>query len=79
MYKQKPNTKAYVYRSIFEKEPKEFVEERIVKSRLPLKRVTGQILDDVKYYSELLNIPIRPEWDQTTSKEQLEFNEKNLF
>jgi len=69
----------FVYRSVFEKEPREFVDERIQKSRLVLKRIDGQFFDNVNYYKSLIDIPTRPEWDASMSKEELENNEKNLF
>jgi ribosome biogenesis GTPase A len=66
-------------RTVFQKEPRDVIEERIRMSREPLQRNFGKNYDRAEYYTELLDIPRRPKWYNDDDKETLESRERVMF
>ena len=56
------------------------VEKRIVAARLPLQRLRGFVRkEEYNFYSEMIELPVRPEWKSGTSKRKLLKNEDKYF
>ena len=64
-------------RTVFEREPQEFVEQRKRDSRLPIVRKPDAASDS--FYSQIIDIPKRPPWKYDMTKEQVESQEAAMF
>jgi len=65
-------------KTVFHREPKEEIERRKLLSMEPLKR-KGKKFEKRSYFGECLDIPTRPPWDYSQTKEELEKNEEEAF
>uniref|UniRef100_A0A6B2L127 Guanine nucleotide-binding protein-like 1 n=1 Tax=Arcella intermedia TaxID=1963864 RepID=A0A6B2L127_9EUKA len=63
--------------TVFQKEPQSEVEKRKLEAQKPFKRLTEFPVES--YYGELIDIPLRPPWDYSMSKEEVEANERVVF
>lgn len=68
-------------RTVFAKEDKAVIEARKAVAREPLKTVedgtTG--CSSIDYYEHVIEMPIRPHWESSFSKERVEKNEEEMF
>lgn len=66
-------------RTVFEKETKEEIEERKKLAMAPIVRNSANFVKKKQYFGESLDIPLRPPWDYSQSKDKLEENEERYF
>eukprot|EP01130_Rhizamoeba_saxonica_P000738 TRINITY_DN10664_c0_g1_i1.p1 TRINITY_DN10664_c0_g1~~TRINITY_DN10664_c0_g1_i1.p1 ORF type:complete len:612 (-),score=154.08 TRINITY_DN10664_c0_g1_i1:113-1948(-) len=69
-------------KTAFRKESTQEVQQRIKQSRQPLKRVyteNEKFKSETTFYTENIDIPIRPEWNRDMPKHIVDQNEKEMF
>lgn len=66
-------------RTVFQKQTKEEVEANKLKSQQPLVRKESSVFEKDYYNENLIDMPKRPKWETSQSKEQLEAREQKYF